>query len=171
MAMAKLTRHADDVIPHGQRQLLGSCYSLWTTGNNSPIKLTSRIGTTRSRLLLYRPEHNRPALLSHLQGHSGDTLVALNSAEQLANNFLNPWSLDAMRQHLSNEALKPGALQLYPNGAAIQLSRLQPISANQALPAASYANAFLPDTQPVLIEPLKMEVADHCVLVTVESDC
>jgi hypothetical protein len=126
MAMAGLARRTNDVMPHEQRQFLGSCYSLWTTGSNSPVELTSRIETACSRSScrapwpsalqdpLHDPDWEAPVVFNHHQGHRGNHLVPLGNAANLARGFADPQSRQVLQQHFGVADLQRLQVHLYP---------------------------------------------------------
>ena len=171
MGFSSLAGLTHEVLSEEDRRFLEGCHSLWTIGCNSPMELAQRLGPARSRILLHEPQLDLMVICSHHQGHRGDTLVPLNSAERLAAGFQQPQSLEVMQRHLSSEELEIMRYQLYPNAAsAIPLDSIQPISSQQAIALAPTAAALLPAAQPVQIQQRGESLIGFRIPIPAHSD-
>ena len=171
IGFSSLAGMGHEVMTHEQRRFLEGCHSLWTVGANSPIELMARLGPARSRILFYGETWSAPVVLAHHQGARGDTLLPLGLAQQHAAGFHQQQSLEVLQRYFSGEELQLLACQLYPDAAsAIQVSRVVPISAEQARQVDPYADAFLSDAEPMLIETGELREVGYRVPIPVNSD-
>lgn len=171
MGLSSLASLSHEVMSQEDRRFLESCHSLWTVGTNSPMELLHRLGPALGRVLLYSPKWNQPLLFSHHQGHRGDTLVLLETAELQAAGFQRPQSLEVLRRHFKTEELQSLRRQLYPNASvAVPVGAIQPIAAEQALAFDPSAPAFLPATQPVEIQLQEGALVGYRVAIPAHSD-
>lgn len=171
MGCSSLAGLSHEVMSHEQRRFLENCHSIWTIGTNSPAELLARVGPARSRLLLYAEGWAEPLLLSHHQGLRGDTLIPLGFAQQHAAGFHNAQSRQVLQQYFNSEELQLLAYQLYPDASrASQVNRVAAISREEARQIDPHAHAFLPQTEPVLIETNRGIAMGYRLPIPVHSD-
>jgi len=171
MTMSTMASLSHEVMSQEQRQFLEGCHSLWMVGSNSPVELGARLGPARSRLLLFEPGWRSPVIFSHHQGVRGDSLVPLGFAHQLARGFHDHQSLAVLQRYFNSAEVQLLQHQLYPDaGAAIQLRRLQPITASQARQLDPHAAAFLGSTEPLLLETDDGQSVGYRLPIPVHSD-
>lgn len=171
MGLSGLAGMGHEVMSHEQRQFLEQCRSLWTIGANSPTDLAARLGPARARILVYNQGWDCPVILSHHQGSRGDALVQLGAAHQFARGFRDHQSLEVMQRHFNTQELQVLQQQLYPDASAADyIRRIHPLTAAQALELDPSAKAFLPHTEPVLIESNAGRGLGYRLPIPVHSD-
>jgi hypothetical protein len=135
------------------------------------MELASRIGPAKSRIIAFSEGWEEPVIFNHHQGHRGDYLVPLGLALSHAKGFLEEGSRQAMTNIFDEQNYTILSNQLYPNpDNALKLDSIRKISKDNAMELDPYANSFVSNGEPVILEIEGEQLVAYRVPIPVHSD-
>lgn len=160
-----------EVASREQIEFLQKCQAAWLVTQGSPVELASRIGPAKSRIVAFNEGWETPLVFNHHQGHRGDYLVPLGLAHQHAKGFLEEGSRQVMINTFEEKDYTTLSNQLYPvPDNAIRLDSIRKITKEKAVELDPYADSFVSQAEPVVIEVEGQQAVAYRVPIPIHSD-
>ncbi len=171
LAFSGIASLSHEAMSHEDRIFLEQCQSLWLIGNNSPVELAQRLGSAKSRILMYEKDWSSPMIFNHHQGIRGDFLVPLGLAGDLAKGFSSLKSREVLERHINFSDIEILQNQFYPStNETFGIKEIIEITNEEAKRFSPYANSFLRETEPVIISNRNNSAIAYRVPVPTHSD-